>query len=231
MERASWSQGVALAAVDRLERPGRRQPGAALASQTHGTPPKSARFRVVFLWCVQNYQGMSDERATPLPGQESVWDYPTVPRLEASRRSVAGEAFGAVLFNVRGGFRVIERGFAPTHYVLIAKTRMELLEDSGRRRRCPHRGLMAFWSLVTAERTLHNIAWTIVDPEPAFEELRDHIAFFPSALGACWLDGERVREVPGDASGGWITSHVAGPFEHGQPPTLTEVSADELPST
>ena len=172
---------------------------------------------------------MSDEPTTPLPGQESVWQYPAVPRLEASRRSIAGEVFGAVLFNVRGGFRVIERGYAPTHYVPMSETRMELLEDSGRRRQCPHRGVVAYWSLVTAEGTLHNIGWTIVEPRPGFGELRDHIAFFPSALGACWLDGERVREVPGDASGGWITSHVVGPFEHGPSPSLSEVNVEARP--
>ena len=148
-----------------------------------------------------------------------------MPRLEASRRSVAGEAFGAVLLNVRGGFRGSSGALRP-HYVLIAKTRMELLEDSGRRRRCPHRGLMAFWSLVAAERTLHNIAWTI-DPEPAFEELRDHRLLPVRAWGV--LARRRARPRGAGTRLGAGSRPRGRTLEHGQPPTLTEVAPDEQP--
>lgn len=163
---------------------------------------------------------VTERKDTARLGQESVWDYPEVPRAEPSRRSAAGELFGAVLFTVQGGYRVIEKGYAPTYYISLKETRMELLVDSGRRRMCEHRGLLAFWSLTAGERTVHNVGWSVIEPKHGFEDLRDHIAFYPGALDACWLDGERVREVSGDESGGWVTSHVAGPFERGLPSSM-----------
>ena len=169
---------------------------------------------------------VSERRTPPKPGQESVWDYPLRPTVECSGRSLAGEVLGAVLFNAKGCRRVIERGFAPVYYVAFADVRMELLTDSGRRRHCEHRGTLAYWSLQSSSHTLHNIAWSCAVPKEGFEELVEHMAFFPSALGACWLDGERVREVAGDQSGGWITSHVAGPFEQGPSPSLGFMESD-----
>ena len=43
--------------------------------------------------------------------------------------------------------------------------------------------------------------------------LRDHVAFYAGPLDACLVDGERVVPQPGGFYGGWITSHVAGPFK------------------
>ena len=36
-----------------------------------------------------------------------------------------------------------------------------------------------------------------------------------AAVGACFVDEERVDPQQGDFYGGWITSHVAGPFKGG----------------
>lgn len=155
---------------------------------------------------------MSIQRIAPRPGQESAWDFPETPTVEASRRSAAGELRGVLLFNVHGGFRVIERGFAPTYYVAQEQTRMEMLVDSGRRFACPHRGILGYWAFDSQGDRLSEIAWTCVQPSPAFECLRGHIAFYPGALDAVWLDGERVEAIPSDPFGGWRTSHIVGPF-------------------
>jgi len=178
--------------------------------------------RLVFPVFASNTHAVERSRITPKPGQESAWDFPQTPRVEASRRPAAGELRGVVLFNVHGGYRVIERGFAPTFYVAQDQTRMELLVDSGRRLACPHRGVIGYWSFVSQGERLGEIAWTCVQPSPAFECLRGHIAFFPGALDAVWLDGERVEAIPSAPFGGWRTSHTVGPF-------LGERSAQELP--
>ena len=43
--------------------------------------------------------------------------------------------------------------------------------------------------------------------------LRDDLAFYASRVDACFVDGEQVVPQPGDFYGGWVTSHVAGPFK------------------
>ena len=50
-------------------------------------------------------------------------------------------------------------------------------------------------------------------PNPAFVAITDHLAFYPRAMDACWVDDERVEANEGDFYGGWITSSVVGPFK------------------
>jgi hypothetical protein len=49
--------------------------------------------------------------------------------------------------------------------------------------------------------------------------LKDFLAFYASRVDECFVDGERVVPQPGDFYGGWITSHVKGPFK-GAPGTM-----------
>jgi len=159
-----------------------------------------------------NTWNLERTRTTPGRGQESAWSFPAAPVVEPSRRSAAGELLGVVMFNVHQGYRVVQRGFAPTYYVACEQTRMELLVESGRREACSHRGALAYWTLAIDQDIVRDIGWTCVQPSPRFEVLRDHIAFFPGALDAAWLDGERVVAAQGDQSRGWVTSHTVGPF-------------------
>ena len=48
---------------------------------------------------------------------------------------------------------------------------------------------------------------------PAYAALRDHVAFYPSRMDACWLDDELVQAQAGDFYGGWITAELRGPFK------------------
>jgi hypothetical protein len=50
---------------------------------------------------------------------------------------------------------------------------------------------------------------------PRFEALRDHLAFYPSRMDACWIGDERVQAQDGDFYGGWITAQIRGPFKGG----------------
>jgi hypothetical protein len=50
---------------------------------------------------------------------------------------------------------------------------------------------------------------------PAYAELKDCVAFYPSLMDACWVDGEKVRAQEGDFYGGWVTSDIVGPFKGG----------------
>ena len=52
-----------------------------------------------------------------------------------------------------------------------------------------------------------------------FAGIRDYLAFYPSRVDACFVDGERVRAQAGDFYGGWITENIVGPFK-GEPGTM-----------
>ncbi|MGI4880286.1 MAG: DUF427 domain-containing protein [Janthinobacterium lividum] len=56
-------------------------------------------------------------------------------------------------------------------------------------------------------------AWSYPDPTAPFEILRDHLAFYAGAMGACFVDGEQVLPQPGGGYDGWITSAIVGPFK------------------
>ena len=52
-------------------------------------------------------------------------------------------------------------------------------------------------------------------PSTGYESLKDHLAFYPGRVGACYIDDERVQSQEGDFYGGWITSAIEGPFKGG----------------
>jgi hypothetical protein len=41
------------------------------------------------------------------------------------------------------------------------------------------------------------------------------LAFYAGKMEGCFVDDERVEAQPGGFYGGWITSHVVGPFKGG----------------
>jgi hypothetical protein len=51
-----------------------------------------------------------------------------------------------------------------------------------------------------------------------FGLLKDYVAFYPTLMDECRVDGDVVRPQPGGVYGGWITNAVVGPFK-GEPGT------------
>jgi hypothetical protein len=84
---------------------------------------------------------------------------------------------------------------------------------TGTRSHCEYKGVAAYYSLKVGEAVSENAAWTYHDPTAGFEAIRDHLAFYPGRVDACYVDGERVRAQEGDFYGGWITSDIKGPFK------------------
>jgi hypothetical protein len=67
--------------------------------------------------------------------------------------------------------------------------------------------------------SLPGAAWSYPAPSTAYVALKDYFAFYASMVDECWVDEERVLAQPGNFYGGWITSHVKGPFKR-SPGTL-----------
>jgi uncharacterized protein (DUF427 family) len=144
---------------------------------------------------------------------ESVWDYPRPPRVERSSKLVQVVFNGMVVAETRESFRVLETSHPPTYYVPPDIVQCQYLVPTGARSHCEYKGVAAYYSLKVGEVLSENAAWSYHDPTPAFEAIRDYVAFYPGGVDACYVDGERVRAQEGDFYGGWITSDINGPFK------------------
>ena len=152
----------------------------------------------------------------PEPGQESVWDYPRPPKLAPDRRRVEVVFEGGRLAASDRCIRVLETASPPTFYIPPSDVDWKTLEAAAGRSVCEWKGTAQYWGL-SSRPELGPVAWSYPAPTPAFEKIKDYVAFYPAAV-ACYVAGERVRAQPGKFYGGWVTSDVVGPFK-GEPGT------------
>ena len=155
--------------------------------------------------------------AVPRPGQESVWDYPRPPRLEWSGRHVVVASGGITIADSRRTLRVLETSHPPTWYIDPRDVDLDLLEAAPGRSWCEWKGQAVYWTVRAGDAVAEGGAWSYPSPSAPYEELVDHVAFYPSRF-ECSVDGERVRPQPGEFYGGWVTDDVCGPFK-GEPGT------------
>jgi len=148
-------------------------------------------------------------------GKESVWDYPRPPRFESTSRHVRVELAGVTLADTRSAFRVLETSHPPVYYLPPRDIAMQYLCESERSSYCEWKGRAGYYSAVVGDTRVEHAAWFYPDPTPAFQPIRNFIAFYPGLLDGCYVDGERVESQPGDFYGGWITSDLVGPFKGG----------------
>lgn len=156
---------------------------------------------------------MRPMRIEPGPGQESVWDYPRPPRVEPSRRRVRVVFNGEVVADTRRAQRVLETSHPPVYYVPPDDVRLGLLSPGKHRTYCEFKGEASYATLSVGGRTSRDAAWYYPRPAPGYEALRDHYAFYPSRVDACYVDDEQVTAQEGDFYGGWVTRDVVGPFK------------------
>jgi uncharacterized protein (DUF427 family) len=155
------------------------------------------------------------KRIDPAPGQESVWDYPRPPRVEPTDSLVQVFFNGKKIAETRASKRVLETSHPPTYYIPSEDVDGKYLADSDRHTFCEFKGSARYHCLVDGEHRSADAAWSYHDPAPAFQSIRGHLAFYPSRVEACFVDGERVAAQEGDFYGGWVTKNIVGPFKGG----------------
>ena len=150
---------------------------------------------------------------------ESVWDYPRPPKFEVYPGFIEVHHNGCVLAKSSSTFRVLETSHPPVFYIPPRDIMMELLIMTARTSSCEFKGMAVYFDLVWPDIKIENVAWAYEDPRRGYEAIKDHLAFYPSKLDACYVDGEKVKPQEGEFYGGWITSNINGPFKGG-PETL-----------
>jgi uncharacterized protein (DUF427 family) len=157
-----------------------------------------------------------DFAQTPQPGQESVWDYPRPPALEACTRRVKVLGPNGTLADTCSSYRVLETASPPTFYLPLADIDMTQLEAIGGASMCEWKGLAHYYALA-GDATRRAIGWAYAAPISPFEAIAGYLSFYPARV-ACFVDDERVRPQPGGFYGGWVTDEVVGPVK-GEPST------------
>lgn len=148
-------------------------------------------------------------------GQESVWDYPRPPRVEPTDKRIEVFFNGKRIAVTRRAQRVLETSHPPTYYIPAEDVDLQVLTQSDRRTFCEFKGSAVYYSLDDGDQRSSDAAWAYPNPTPAFESIRDHLAFYPSRVETCFVDGERVAAQEGDFYGGWVTPEIVGPFKGG----------------
>lgn len=156
---------------------------------------------------------MTTERETPGPGQESVWDYPRPPRVERVPERVRITFNGVEVANSIRAWRALETSHPPVYYIHPDDLKRECLQVSFRQSFCEWKGKASFVTLRVGERVAEDVGWFYPVPAPAFQVIRDHVAFYAEPMESCMVGDEEVRPQPGGFYGGWITSKVVGPFK------------------
>ena len=154
-------------------------------------------------------------REQPAAGQESVWDYPRPPRVEASTQHIQIVFNGEIIADTHAAKRVLETSHPPSYYVPLEDMKREFLTRTAQSSFCEFKGNAAYYTISVGGKTAPNAAWFYPNPSPGYEEIANYVAVYPGRMEACYVDGERVVAQEGDFYGGWITKAIVGPFKGG----------------
>jgi len=152
----------------------------------------------------------------PGPGQESVWDYPRPPRLEACQQLVEVRHNDMIIARSHEAIRVLETASPPTFYIPEKDIIWTQLIESPEQSFCEWKGKASYWKLASDPSGLP-VAWQYNEPLPGFEVIRAYVSFYPGRVD-CFVDEEAVQPQHSEFYGGWVTSEIVGPFK-GDPGT------------
>lgn len=154
-------------------------------------------------------------RIEPGPGQESAWDYPRPPALEAVDAHLVVVLGGVTIADTRRAYRVLETSHPPNYYLPPDDVRPDALVPADGSSFCEWKGRARYYSVRGGDRVEEHAAWSYDAPSPRFVPITGYVAFYPGRMDACFVDDERVVPQAGGFYGGWITSRVVGPFKGG----------------
>lgn len=155
------------------------------------------------------------KRIEPKPGQESVWDYPRPPRVEDVSKHVRVVFDGTVIADTSRAKRVLETSHPPVYYIPPEDIKMEFLHRTQQTTYCEFKGRAGYYTVRVDNKETPEAAWFYPAPVKGYEALKDHVAFYPSKMEACYVGDEQVQAQEGDFYGGWITPDIVGPFKGG----------------
>ncbi|MEM9895652.1 MAG: DUF427 domain-containing protein [Bacteroidota bacterium] len=153
------------------------------------------------------------KKIKPLPGQESVWDYPRPPAIETVSSHIRIVFAGQTIYDHNESFRILETSHPPTYYLPKVAFKTGVLQSTDRTSFCEFKGEAVYLNVVEGNDSADFAAWGYPNPTKAFYQLKDHVSIYAHRMDACYLNDELVQAQEGDFYGGWITSKIVGPFK------------------
>ena len=117
--------------------------------------------------------------------------YKRIDALQSSRR-VRVEIAGETIAQTGRPLLVIEPGHPLRYYLPSKDVRMNLLEPSSTRSRCPYKGIAAYWSARVRGKLYTDICWSYIEPTLEFPQIKDLLCFFQEREAMLHVDGERL---------------------------------------
>ena len=145
--------------------------------------------------------------------QESVWDYPRPPRLEAVPDKISIHFAGESIVESTRALRVLETSHPPTYYIPKEDFLPGVLTKATGQTFCEWKGTATYWTLTHKGKSAEKAAWSYETPTPAFNVIQGYIAVYAAPMDACFVGDEQVQPQKSGFYGGWITKNLTGPFK------------------
>ncbi len=151
------------------------------------------------------------------PGEESVWDYPRPPVIEAVRDPVRVVFAGQEIAASTRAVRVLETAGAPVYYLPPEDVRMEHLKVRDGFSLCEWKGAAIYYDVLLDGQRADQAAFSYPDPlddlAEGYAEIAGWIGFYPGRVDTCFVGEEKVTPQPGGVYAGWITKAIKGPIK------------------
>lgn len=148
--------------------------------------------------------------ASPIPGGESVWDFPRPPLIQPVSGHLEVRHHDILFASTVSAKRVLETAGAPTYYFPPDDVLVDLASSVNGASICEWKGMAETLMFKGLE-----VGWRYIKMFPEYESLYQWVSFYPGKVD-CFVDNERARPQPGGYYGGWVTSRLAGPTK-GEP--------------
>ena len=87
-------------------------------------------------------------------------------------------ASGAIIAETCRALELTERGFDPVIYFPRDDIAMAFLDQTDKIFHCPHKGDARYFSIITKNGPIENVAWSYEAPKKDLVRIKDHLAFY-----------------------------------------------------
>jgi uncharacterized protein (DUF427 family) len=115
---------------------------------------------------------------------------------------------GVTIADSTPALRVLETSHPPNYYLPPGDVDHDHLRASDRRSFCEFKGLAHYWSVAAGDRVEEDAAWSYPQPNPGYEALADHVAFYAARMDEYWV-GDEAGHAPARRLLRWL-GHVLG---------------------
>lgn len=109
-----------------------------------------------------------------------------------SRRHVRVVIDGQTIAETERPHLVFETNHPVRYYFPQEDVRMDMLEPSPTKSRCPYKGEASYWSIKLGEEIFPDLVWAYMDPIPEMPKIKGLVCFWHERGCDIYVDGERV---------------------------------------